>query len=254
MPLIWGPWSKDVRLLDRMSFRDLLRAYFTYYAIQAYFLLAAVFIVLAVRWSEHPLRTLLAAAVMLLLYPLVEYGLHRYVLHARFLYKNPYTARLWKRIHYDHHQNPNDLSVLFGALYTTLPMLALVTMPIGYLIDGPAGLAAAFATGCLLFAFYEFCHCVQHLAVVPRNKWLRDIKRRHLAHHFHNEQGNFGITNNLWDHLVGTFYDPPNTRPKSPTAFNLGYTEEERRRYPWVAALSADDTTYARARRRRVAR
>lgn len=250
MRWIWGPWSEADYRLDRMTFRDLLRAYFTYYAIQVYLLLGAVGWLLALRSGTGLGATLAAAGLMVVIYPLVEYGLHRFVLHARWMYKNPYTARLWKRIHYDHHQNPNDLKVLFGALYTTLPMLVVVTMPLGYLIGGAGGLWAAFATGCLLFAFYEFCHCVQHLPVMPKNRWLRDIKRRHLAHHFHNEQGNFGITNPLWDRIVGTFYDPPNTRPKSPTAFNLGYTEEERRRYPWVARLSADDRSYAQARRR----
>ena len=35
---------------------------------------------------------------------------------------------------------------------------------------------------------------------------MQRLKRLHLAHHFHNEQGNFGITNFLWDRLFGTFY------------------------------------------------
>ena len=38
-----------------------------------------------------------------------------YVLHGRYLYRSSWTAALWKRIHYDHHQDPNDLHVLFGS-------------------------------------------------------------------------------------------------------------------------------------------
>ena len=69
------------------------------------------------------------------------------MLHNRLLYKSQLTAKVWKRIHYDHHQNPHDLSVLFGALYTTLPPILLLTLPIGWLIGGAAGAAAAMAAG-----------------------------------------------------------------------------------------------------------
>ncbi len=251
MRLIWGPWDAQPRLLSRMGYRDLLVAYFTYYAIQVYLLCMIAGTALAVLWAESWPGPTLAALGTVLVYPLVEYLVHRYVLHSRLLYRSPWTAKVWKRIHYDHHQNPNDLGVLFGALYTTLPTIALITLPLGWAIAGRAGAAAAFAAGCGVFAFYEFCHCVQHLPVSPRNRWLRDIKRRHLAHHFHNEQGNFGITSNIVDRIVGTFYDPPGTRPKSPTVFNLGYAGPERERYPWVAEMSGDDPDDARARRRR---
>lgn len=251
MRLVWGPWDPEPRLLNRMGFRDLLLAYFTYYAIQVYLLCVIAGAILAAILAESWHGPVLAAVATVVIYPVVEYLVHRFVLHSRLLYRSPLTAKVWKRIHYDHHQNPNDLSVLFGALYTTLPTIALITLPLGALIGGRAGAAAAFAAGCGVFAFYEFCHCVQHLPVTPQHRWLRDIKRRHLAHHFHNELGNFGITSSLVDRIVGTFYDPPNTRPKSPTVFNLGYAGPERERYPWVARLSADEAGYERARRRR---
>ncbi len=251
MPLVWGPWSAKRFRLDKMRLGDLVRAYFTYYAIQIYLLLALGGAVLAVRRAESPGGPIFAALLMVLLYPLVEYCVHRYILHSRLLYRSPYTAKVWKRIHYDHHQNPHDLAVLFGALYTTLPVIALVTLPIGWLIAGEAGAAAAFATGCVIFSFYEFIHCIEHLPFKPKARWLRDLKRRHLAHHFHNEQGNYGITSNLWDHAFQTFYNLPAECPRSPTVFNLGYAGEERERYPWVASLSAADEEFAEARRRR---
>ena len=43
----------------------------------------------------------------------------------------------------------------------------------------------------------------------------------------------------------------PQQVSKSPTVHNLGYTGDEREAFPWVAELSADDATYAAARRRR---
>lgn len=188
-----GPWAGRKYFLDKMTLRDLVVAYFTYYGILVYLLLAAVGITLAVTLAEGWARPALAAAVVVLLYPAVWYALHRWVLHGQWLYRIPWTAAVWKRIHYDHHQDPHDLSVLFGALYTTLPTIAIVTIPLGWAIAGPAGAAAATASGILTTCFYEFCHCIQHLPFQPRWEWLRQVKKLHLAHHFHSEKGNFGI-------------------------------------------------------------
>ena len=96
----------------------------------------------------------------------------------------------------------------------------------------------AFFSGVATTLFYEFCHCVQHLNHAPKSRYLQRIKRLHLAHHFHNETGNFGITNFLWDRVFGTYYDKAKQVPRSPTVFNLGYTSAEAERYPWVARLS----------------
>jgi sterol desaturase/sphingolipid hydroxylase (fatty acid hydroxylase superfamily) len=247
----WGPWAGRKYRLDRMTLRELLFAYFTHHSILVYLACAGLAIWLAVRFAQGPRGPLAAAGVIVLVYPLAEYLLHRYVLHARFLYRHRLTAALWKRIHYDHHQNPHDLSVLFGALYTTLPTIILISAPLGWLVAGPAGAAAAVATALILFCGYEFCHCIQHLPFTPRWQWLRELKRHHLSHHFHSEKGNYGITSGLWDRVLGTSYQRPQDIGRSPTVHNLGYAGPEREAYPWVAELSDDDETFAAARRRR---
>jgi sterol desaturase/sphingolipid hydroxylase (fatty acid hydroxylase superfamily) len=94
---------------------------------------------------------------------------------------------------------------------------------------------------------------VQHLNFAPKSKFLQRIKRLHLQHHFHNEQGNYGITNYAWDKLFGTYYGAARERQKSATVFNLGYTEDEALRYPWVAALSHGTRGDGNPRRFRVA-
>lgn len=232
------PWSGRKYLLDKMTLRQLVWAYLTYPAIQGYLVLAVVCLALAVYLGGSPMAMLGAAGACLLVYPLVEYLLHRFLLHASFLYKLPQTAALWKRIHFDHHQDPNDLGVLFGAMHTTLPPILLLTIPIGWVIGGPGAAAVAVATGLLIFCLYEFCHCIQHLPFTPRLAVLRRIKRNHLAHHFHSEHGNFGITSPIMDLVFGTYYGDAKSFPRSQTVFNLGYTGEVTRRYPWVASLS----------------
>ncbi len=240
-------WRREHHL-DKMSFKDLIIAYVQYPAIIAYVLLALAAIGVY-AWQPAPLApTLIAVGVAALVYPLVWYVLHRWVLHSRWMFKVPFLASTWKRIHYDHHQDPNHLEVLFGALHTTLPTIAIATAPVGYAIGsfwgaGVGGAAIAFATGLLTTCFYEFVHCIQHLAYKPKSKWLAEMKKRHMAHHFHDENGNFGITTFFWDKLFGTFYDRPERPKKSETVFNLGYTPEVAERYPHVARLSGGVAT-----------
>jgi sterol desaturase/sphingolipid hydroxylase (fatty acid hydroxylase superfamily) len=237
----FGFWNRNYRL-DKMELKDLWIAYFMHYTIQAYLLLAAISTYLAWKTtsSAPALLIALSIAAALILYPFVWYLLHRYVLHGRYLYRSPLTAKAWKRIHFDLHRDPHDLKVLFGALYTTLPTIALATMPVGYLIGGAPGLWAAFATGLITTCFYEFNHCIQHLNYTPKWKFIQTIKRLHLRHHFHDENTNFGITNFMPDRLFGTFKPSAKGRPQSETVFNLGYTGEEVRRYPWVARATGD--------------
>ena len=235
-------WYLQKYHLDRMTLRELLWAYLSYPSIQIYFLLLLASCVGGiVMYGYFPISPLLLGGSVvgtLLAYPFVEYSVHRFILHGRYLYRSPWTAALWKRIHYDHHQDPNDLRVLFGALPTTLPTIVLATFPIGMSIAGWSGVPLAFATGLACFMVYELCHCMQHLRVTPKNKFLRRIRRHHLLHHFHNEQGNFGITSVFCDRLFGSHYSSAEDVPLSQTVSNLGYQDQERFQYPWVAQLS----------------
>lgn len=233
-----GFWKNRTHNLARMSLKDLFLAFFTYPSVLAYIVIALASFTLVGRWYVSPLPLIVAWAATGLVYPLVWYLLHRWVLHGQYLYRSRFTAAVWKRIHFDHHQDPHNLVVLFGALYTTLPTIGIVTIPIGYLIGGPAGSAMAFGAGIVITLFYEFCHCMQHLNTAPKTAFMKRIKQLHLAHHFHNEQGNYGITNYLWDRMLGTYYAKAKLVPKSATVFNIGYTEEMARKYPWVNALS----------------
>ena len=235
----YDTWKRQEYLLDRMSQRDLMRAFCTYPGIQVYLVLVAAAVVVIAVWPAPVLPVVIAAILAFAIYPLVWYLLHRFVLHGRWLYKSSFTASLWKRIHYDHHQNPNNLTVLFGGLHTTLPTIMVTTAPPGWALAGPAGAAAGIAAGILATCFYEYCHCIQHLAFRPSSKFLLRIKRLHLAHHYHNENGNYGITNFFWDKAFSTYYARIPEMPRSPTVHDLGYTAEEAARFPWVATLSA---------------
>jgi len=231
----WHGRSHD---LGRMTLRELWLAYATYPAIVLYVVLGIVAAgfaaALATRWQE----VIFPVLAVIVAYPIAWYLIHRFILHGRWLYKMKWSAALWKRIHFDHHQDPHLLEVLFGAPSNTLPTIAIVTLPIGYAIAGWAGAATAFSAGLATTCVYEFVHCIQHLNYKPRNRFLLKMKQLHLAHHFHNENGNYGITSFLPDALLGTLYRSVREVPKSPSVFNLGYDLAEARRYPHVMDLT----------------
>jgi len=236
---MWGDaWRGRSYDLGKMNLRELAIAYATYPAIQVYAALAVASAVAAAMWADGWTGPVVSAAVASLLYPLAWYAIHRWILHGRWLYKMSWTAALWKRIHFDHHQDPHKLEVLFGSLTNTLPTIALVTVPVGWLIGGPAGAAAALSAGLLWTCTYEFFHCIQHLNYKPRWAWVARIKQLHLQHHFHNEDGNYGIVSYLPDVLFGTFYGSAKERQRSAHVFNLGYDVEEAKKYPWVMNLT----------------
>lgn len=246
-------WKEEEYLLNRMTFKDLVKAYITYPAIQVYAALVIAALIFGAVTTTSAL--LFAASIVVggLLFPIAWYLIHRFVLHGSWMYKSPYLARLWKRVHYDHHRFPNDLSVLFGGLHTTLPTILLAAAPIGYLIEGWAGAAGAVAGTLIMTAFTEFMHAGEHLAFEPKSKFWKEIKARHLAHHFHNEHGNYGIAEFFWDRTFRTFYAETADRPRSMTARNLGYTDETAKQYPWVKELTDAEPDKTQSMRSRAA-
>ena len=232
------PFWKRSHFLDRMTLGELVSAYFQHYTILAYLALVALCVVGFALAPASPLRTVGAVAAALVIYPLAWHLLHQYVLHGRWMWRYKSLSATWKRIHYDHHQDPNHLEVLFGALHTTLPTILIATAPLGWVIGGLGGALAATATGILTTCYYEFMHCIQHLSFKPKWKWVQHMKQRHNEHHYFDENGNYGITNYAWDRLLGTYYEKRERPRRSPTVFNLGYDETVAQSYPWVRELS----------------
>jgi len=224
--------------LGKMDLPQLWRAYLTYPTILLYFALAIAATVAAIHWFAGAVPTLIAIAAVIAVYPLAWYLLHRFVLHGRLLYRFQATAALWKRIHFDHHQDPHLLDVLFGAPWTTIPTIAIITLPIGYLIGGLGAAATAFAAGIVITCIYEFFHCIQHLNYKPRARWIQTMKARHVLHHFHDENGNYGITSYFVDRVFGSYYEDARARKRSPSVFNLGYDLIQAARFPWVMKLT----------------
>jgi hypothetical protein len=207
-----------------------LRAFADHYAIPLYGVIALGAIVLFAQ-SGGALATLaIAAALTAVFYSVVEYVLHRWVLHATFLCRSPLTAPLWRRLHYDHHMEPADLSVLFANPATSIPLLVVLAAIPALVFGGWSLFFAMMVSNFGAFIYYEFMHTLSHLPNRFESRWMRQKKRNHLFHHNFDEHENFGIGSNLLDPAV----EKSDGRQRSATVHNLGYDDTLAARFPWV--------------------
>ena len=180
-----------------------------------------IFLICASFTMPHMLLfgTWIALAVGILTYGTSEYIVHRFLFHIK-TPENPFMLKTIKRLHYDHHVDPDNLKLLFLPLWFSIPGF-LIYSCIVFLITGSMIQAVGFATGLVAyFLFYEWKHYIAHRPIQPRTKRGKNIKRHHLLHHFKNENYWFGVTHTSIDKTLGTFKENKDVE-KSLTARNL---------------------------------
>ncbi|TYS58632.1 fatty acid hydroxylase family protein [Sutcliffiella horikoshii] len=154
-------------------------------------------------WSGLTWGALIVFAFGMLTFMFSEYLTHRFVFHLK-PPKNPFLLKMLKRLHYDHHTDPNDLHLLFLPLWYSLPNLSVLAI-IFYLIAGSWGLTLGFASGLMMMLFlYEWKHYVAHRPIKPRTKFGKWVKKTHILHHFKNENFWYGVSTPFVDVLFGT--------------------------------------------------
>ncbi|MWC29350.1 sterol desaturase family protein [Paenibacillus sp. MMS18-CY102] len=135
-----------------------------------------------------------------------EYTTHRFLFHLK-TPKQALFLRFLKRLHYDHHTDPNDLKLLFLPVWYSLPNLT-VFSALFYVVTGNLEATLAFAAGlvCMLLV-YEWKHYVAHRPIQPVTKLGKWVKRTHLLHHYKNENYWYGVSTPFVDALFGTLKD-----------------------------------------------
>lgn len=124
---------------------------------------------------------------------LIEYALHRFVLHG---------LQPFRRWHAEHHQRPTALICTPTILSATL-ITALVFLPAQ--VFGNLWCACALTLGLLTgYLAYGVTHHATHHWRTD-NAWLRQCKAWHALHHHYVEQPScFGVTTAFWDRVFGT--------------------------------------------------
>jgi len=137
----------------------------------------------------------------LVLWTLLEYVLHRFVLHHM-----PYI----KQMHEQHHR---DVRALVGTpIWFSLALfLGFAFCPLLWL----AGFAMASAASCGLmsgYLWYVGVHHAVHHWRPAHSGYFYSLKRSHAMHHA-DEACNFGVTSRFWDRVFGTSRTPGPSRP-----------------------------------------
>ncbi|MGX1901864.1 sterol desaturase family protein [Thermolongibacillus altinsuensis] len=148
-----------------------------------------------------------------------EYLTHRFIFHMK-PPKHPFFLRLLKRLHYDHHVDPDDLKLLFLPIWYSLPQMIMISA-IVFFVFGDLSFAFAMYAGLSSgLLYYEWTHFVAHRPIKPITRWGKWMKKVHIWHHFKNEGYWFGVSNPSMDYLMGTFKDEKDV-PRSENARNL---------------------------------
>ncbi len=134
-------------------------------------------------------ESIVLVALGIVAWTLIEYSLHRFVLHG---------VEPFKRWHAQHHHRPRARICMPTILSASLIFLFAFAPAFG--LVGVWG-ASAFTLGVLTgyVAYGTTHHAVHHWR--PRGRWLARRKHRHALHH--GGKGGYGVTTDLWDRVFG---------------------------------------------------
>lgn len=156
--------------------------------------------IVLVFYEPEPQRLSLGATALagLASWTLIEYLLHRFVLHG---------LQPFKRWHAEHHDRPTALICTPTALSASL-IVGLVFLP--SLLLGGVWHASALTLGVLVgYLTYAIAHhAIHHWRC--RSRWMLQRKRLHALHHSAGRPPQcFGVSSALWDNVMGTQARPP---------------------------------------------
>jgi sterol desaturase/sphingolipid hydroxylase (fatty acid hydroxylase superfamily) len=146
-------------------------------------------------WHAAPVADALwlsAVVVGTAAWTLIEYAIHRWILHR---------MPPFKRLHAMHHARPAALigtptwlsALLFMALWAALDREIAVL--------AASGLAAGLMAG---YLGYAVLHFVLHHRRASPGSWLHAAKLRHARHHRDGADSDYGVSTGVWDRLFGT--------------------------------------------------
>jgi sterol desaturase/sphingolipid hydroxylase (fatty acid hydroxylase superfamily) len=167
----------------------------------------AALVLLSLAWRAEPesriTQLLWLCPAGLLLWTLLEYGLHRFVFHIQIPLRNPRLREIVNASHLGHHASPRDpdkvlVHPLFGFAVSAI-LYGLL-----YAISGGLFTAAGILTGIWAgFLYYEAVHYRVHFSL-SASRLIAWQRRAHFYHHFTNNKRCFGVTSPLWDYVFGT--------------------------------------------------
>lgn len=172
-----------------------------------------VYLATAIATGWHGWSWCFAAAGVFVFF-VVEYVIHRFVLHGLLskLMPKAYEG------HEYHHAHPTEMRYLLTPNAYNVPNHFLVWIVLMLLTQSVHRGSAVMVGFTFLQLYYEWTHFVSHRPIVPLTRWGKWMKKYHLLHHFKYADGNYGVTNPLFDKLMGT--DGPMPGKQTPSKDN----------------------------------
>lgn len=176
---------------------------------------AAVYlpIIIFFIWKSFAIGTPLGTFVVLFIcgfafWTLFEYILHRYVFH--FPPKGDFQKRISFLFHGVHHQYPNDKKRLVMPITLSLAV-AVLLLSLTWVLFGTWTWAysAGFTTGYLA---YDMTHYSIHHFKRPKTKWLKNLWKSHIDHHYRDSNKGYGVSSAFWDRVFGTLQAPKSSQ------------------------------------------
>jgi sterol desaturase/sphingolipid hydroxylase (fatty acid hydroxylase superfamily) len=179
---------------------------FAFYAVVLVALNAAAF----ASGVESFAAPAVSLAAGLLSWGLVEYSIHRWVLHR--VPPVDGAGLPGNRTHLAHHADPNALDRLNVQLGESLPVCAVYFLAAWALTFDRRVATFAYDGLMLGYFFYEYLDYQAHHGAA-RNRVVRYFRRYHLLHHHYDARVRFGVTSPLFDYLFGTFHVEKRRQP-----------------------------------------
>ncbi|KAI8376015.1 uncharacterized protein BYT42DRAFT_573106 [Radiomyces spectabilis] len=152
---------------------------------------------------HHPIATTLFFVFGIMIWTLLEYGLHRFLFHLDDLLPDHQLAFLLHfALHGFHHYLPMDRLrlVVPPALFV---LLAYPWIKLAHLLFPPLMSHGVIAGGIFGYILYDLTHYYLHHAKVL-DFHFKEMKKYHLAHHYKDFEAGYGITSKFWDNIFGT--------------------------------------------------
>jgi sterol desaturase/sphingolipid hydroxylase (fatty acid hydroxylase superfamily) len=144
---------------------------------------------------------IVAVALGVLTWTLLEYLIHRWMGHDRRFRRSPFGIE-----HIRHHIEGNYFAPTWKKAVAGAMFIAVLSGPavaIGGVVHG-----LSYVSGLVgFYGVYEWLHRREHThaGVGPYGRWVR---RHHFHHHFADARTNHGVTSPLWDVVFGTYERP----------------------------------------------
>jgi sterol desaturase/sphingolipid hydroxylase (fatty acid hydroxylase superfamily) len=137
---------------------------------------------------------LCSAAAGFVIWTLLEYILHRSVLH-----RKTYFAPM----HGEHHATP--LAYIGTPAWVSVTVLAAgFLLPVWWWVGFSVadGLTAGVMLGYWWYGIVH--HIVHHRVNRVSSSYFNELRAWHMRHHYSPQSGNYGVTTSMWDYVFGT--------------------------------------------------